>query len=83
MTRNENTFALNKNIGIQFLVILAIISVCSATTETDGKFVYRYNPLGGELKFLPNSPPYWDKSTLIQNQKVNRKIYLITFCHRI
>ena len=79
MMRNEKSFALQKHIGIKFLVILAIANVCSANTETDGKFVYRYNPLGGELKFLPNSPPYWDKSTFIQNQKVNHEKYLHPF----
>ena len=73
MTPNEKAFALQKHIGMKFLVILAIISVCSATTETDGKFVYRYNPLGGELKFLPNSPPYWDKSMV----KVSHENFLV------
>ena len=79
MTRYEKAIAFRKHIGIKIVVILAIISVSSGTTETDGKFVYRYNPLGGELKFLPNSPPYWDKSTFIQNQKVNHDKILINF----
>ena len=56
---------LQKSLKIKVFIIFAIV-IFHATT-TDGKFVYRYNPMGGELKYLPNSPPYWDESTLGEN----------------
>ena len=57
---------LHKSLKIQIFIFFAI-TIFHGTT-TDGKFVYRYNPMGGELKYLPNSPPYWDDSTLGENK---------------
>ena len=51
-------------INLRAQVLLVVSFVFFYTTTTDGKFVYRYNPMGGELKYLPNSPPYWDDSVL-------------------
>ena len=61
-------------VGTNLVVILLMGFILSSyggtQTETKGKFVYRYNPLGGELRFLPNSPPYWDEADLLQKQQV-------------
>ena len=54
----------------QTLVVLVLVSICSITI--DGKFVYRYNPVGGELKYLPNSPPIWDKSASLHQMNTVR-----------
>ena len=51
-------------INLRFQVLLVVTFVFLYTATTEGKFVYRYNPMGGELKYLPNSPPYWDDSAM-------------------
>ena len=56
---------LHQSLKIQIFIIFAVAIFHG--TRTDGKFIYRYNPMGGELKYLPNSPPYWDESTLGEN----------------
>ena len=57
-----------KNLTLHVLVVLFFVSL--QTEIADAKFVYRYNPMGGELKFLPNSPPYWDDAALERLNKV-------------
>ena len=59
-----------RNTGkLQVLAILVVAFMLSANGQTNGRFAYRYNPLGGELKFLPNSVPMGDM-TLLQQQQV-------------
>ena len=75
MSQCNKAVSLQNHVRVQMLVILMISFVLSTNCQAKGP--YRYNPLGSEIRYLPNTAPYLGDMALNWNEQVKCKtIYL-------
>ena len=70
MGRYNKYFIPRSTVRVQVLVMLVVAFMLSTNGQKNGRFAYRYNPLGSELRYLPNSPPYLGDIELPWTQQV-------------